>query len=139
MTEHDRWVAIGSMMAIAAGAVLTGWAGWWLAARFSGAEPLPGGQPDTINAMIEGEEALPKFGGEGGVVLREGDGAGVVEGEFGRKAVGVRELGRNGAAGCGGVEFGEREAARAVLRDDRWGDAGRGEIGEFGGERVVGE
>ena len=27
------------MMAIAAGAVLTGWAGWWLAARFSGAEP----------------------------------------------------------------------------------------------------
>ena len=55
MTEHDRWVAIGSMMAIAAGAVLTGWAGWWLAARFSGAEPLPGGPPDTIKAMIDGE------------------------------------------------------------------------------------
>ena len=59
MTEHDRWVAIGSMMAIAAGAVLTGWAGWWLAARFSGAEPLPGGPPDTIKAMIDGEASWP--------------------------------------------------------------------------------
>lgn len=59
MTENERWVAIGAMMAIVAGAICTGWAGWWLAARFSGAEKLPGGPPATIKAMIDGETSWP--------------------------------------------------------------------------------
>lgn len=59
MTEHDWWVAIGAVMAIVAGAVLTGWAGWWLAERFSGAEALPGSPTETIKAMIDGEASWP--------------------------------------------------------------------------------
>lgn len=59
MTEHDRWIAIGAVLGIVAGAVLTGWAGWWLAARFSGAPAVPGSPLVSMKALVDSEASWP--------------------------------------------------------------------------------
>jgi type IV secretory pathway TraG/TraD family ATPase VirD4 len=50
------WILIGVLGAVAS---LGLWLPWWLAERYSGAEPVPGGPLEIVKALKEGEPAWP--------------------------------------------------------------------------------